>query len=82
MDACIKVELESRSRYRALKKQLEAEHKRAGKIQKFKKLIARIGRAYRKTWSSGLEKIEQKVRWLEYKKGKEAGRRRVPVPDN
>ena len=67
IESCIRTERETRINYKAAKQRIKSEAKSAGKMSQFKKLVSRVGRLYRKIWSTGVQKVQEKVKWLEYK---------------
>ena len=67
IESCIRTERETRINYKAAKQRIKSEAKSAGKMSQFKKLVSRVGRLYRKIWSTGVQKVQEKVKWLEHK---------------
>ena len=67
IESCIRTERETRINYKAAKQRIKSEAKSAGKVSQFKKLVSRVGRLYRRVWSTGVQKVQEKVKWLEYR---------------
>ena len=67
IESCIRTERETRMNYKAAKQRIKSEAKSAGKVSQFKKLVSRVGRLYRRVWSTGVQKVQEKVKWLEYR---------------
>ena len=54
IESCIRTERETRMNYRAAKQRIKSEAKSTGRVSQFKKLVSRIGRLYRRVWSTGV----------------------------